>query len=146
MTRHLRRRIRRGVVGVIVEQERLLVIRRSLHVSAPNKICFPGGGQERFETEEATVVRELNEELSLSVAPVSRLWQCISRSGVELAWWQVSVDGPVEPIPAPLEVAEFAWMGPEELELHPDLLESNREFLNAWRAGQFELKGLRAPW
>ena len=44
---------RRGVVGVVVEGGRLLVIERSQTVEAPGMFCFPGGGIEPGEAEQA---------------------------------------------------------------------------------------------
>lgn len=44
--------VRHGVVAVVVENRRWLVIRRSQCVVAPGKYCFPGGGIETAETEE----------------------------------------------------------------------------------------------
>ena len=43
---------RRGVVAVIVRDQRLLVIRRASGVAAPGMYCFPGGGIEPGEIEE----------------------------------------------------------------------------------------------
>ena len=40
---------RRGVVGVIFREDRLLVIRRSLTVVAPGLLCLPGGGIEEVQ-------------------------------------------------------------------------------------------------
>lgn len=134
--------LRCGVVGVVVQDERLLVIRRSLYVSAPNMLCFPGGTQEPLESEETTVVREFGEELSLPVLPLAPLWRCVARGGLELSWWQVAiVDGAV-PVPAPAEVSDVYWMPANVLEQQPDLLPTNRDFLAAWRCGAFVLDGL----
>jgi len=133
---------RRGIVGVVVQSQRLLVIRRSTHVTAPHWLCFPGGEQEHHETEMSAVVRELDEELSLPVRPLASLWRNAPYAGLELAWWQVTILGEATPVPAPMEVAEYFWMHPDELQEQPQLLPSNLEFLKAWRRGEFTLHGL----
>jgi 8-oxo-dGTP pyrophosphatase MutT (NUDIX family) len=131
--------LRRGAVGVIVEQGRFLVIRRAPHISAGGKICFPGGGIEPGEAEEAALVRELWEELRVRVRPVRRLWQSVTPWNVHLAWWSaVRVDAvPLDPQPE--EVAEYRWLDPTELAAEVDLLASNREFLAAIAAGEITL-------
>ena len=52
-----------GVVAVIPQGDRLLVIRRSRHVVAPRQFCFPGGHLVSGESEQEGLVRELDEEL-----------------------------------------------------------------------------------
>ena len=56
---------REGVVGVIQQEERFLVIRRSAHVVAPGKLCFPGGGIEAGESQPVALCRELMEEIAV---------------------------------------------------------------------------------
>lgn len=126
---------RRGVVGVIVEQGRLLVIRRAPGVVAPGKLCFPGGAIEPDETEPQALVRELQEELGVAARPLRRLWQSTTPRGVILAWWLAERHG--QPCaPNPHEVASVYWFTPAELFQQPDLLESNRQFLAAVTSGQ----------
>jgi 8-oxo-dGTP diphosphatase len=122
---------RRGVVAVIARGELLLAIRRSPHVPAPGKICFPGGGLEAGESEEDALVRELREELGLAVRPIRRLWTSETPWRVALSWWRAEVDDPVHHQKDPFEVSEVLWLAPRELIAHPDLLTSNQEFLTA---------------
>ncbi|MBL9094299.1 MAG: NUDIX domain-containing protein [Planctomycetaceae bacterium] len=135
--------MRRGAVAVIVENGKYLVIRRAAGVSAPGKLCFPGGGIEGEESEEAAVVRELREELAAHVRPLRRLWQCVTPWQVHLSWWLAERcrSAPLEPHPP--EVAEYLWLTLEELEAHPDLLYSNREFLAAVARGELDVTYVR---
>lgn len=125
---------------VVMREGRLLVIRRSKEVRAPGAYCFPGGGMEPGETEEETVVREMAEELSATAVPIRRLWQSVTPWQVELSWWlaELSRDEPLTPNPA--EVESLHWLTLEELQDLPELLESNRHFLDAWRLGAFSLE------
>lgn len=131
--------MRRGVVGVLVRDGRLLVIRRAATVVAPLAYCFPGGGIEGAETESAALVRELREELNIEVRPRRLLWRCTTPWEVDLAWWLAEHDPAVEPIPNPDEVHSCAWHRVDEMLALEQLLESNRQFLAAWARGEFEL-------
>jgi 8-oxo-dGTP diphosphatase len=130
---------RRGAVAVVVRQGRLLVIRRSQQVVAPGKFCFPGGGIEAGETEEAALVREIGEELAVSVRPVRLLWRSITPWHVDLSWWLCDLDAQAVPRPNPLEVESVHWFAPTEMAQLSDLLESNHHFLQALAAGDIKL-------
>jgi 8-oxo-dGTP diphosphatase len=120
---------RRGAVAVVVRDGRMLVIRRARTVVAPLVYCFPGGGIEGDETEEEALIRELREEVALAIRPVRRLWHCVTAWKVELAWWLGEMEPGAVPVANPREVESIHWYTPEEMARLPDLLESNREFL-----------------
>jgi mutator protein MutT len=130
---------RQGAVAVIVRQGRLLVIRRSRQVVVPGKFCFPGGGIEAGETEEMALVREIREELRVSVRPVRLLWRSITSWHVALSWWLSDLDPEAVADPNPLEVESVHWFAPTEMARLADLLESNRQFLKALAAGEIDL-------
>ena len=132
-----------GVVGVLVRGDRLLVIRRSQSVRAPGRYCFPGGGMEPGETEEQTLVRELQEELGVVVRPIRRLHRSITPWRVDLRWWLAEVDPAATLTPHPAEVEAALWCSITELVSIEALLDSNREFVAAWQRGDFEIDGLR---
>ena len=131
--------IRYGVAVVIPRGETLLVIRRSALVLAPGKFCFPGGGIEPGESEAETVIREISEELGVAVTPVRRLWQSSTRWRVDLAWWLAELSPAIEPVPNPAEVESCHWLTIDEMLAHPELLDSNRDFLTALLAREFSL-------
>jgi len=130
---------RRGAVAVMAHQGRLLVIRRSRTVIAPGTFCFPGGRIEPGETEQEALVRELREELGAAIRPVRRIWQCVTPWQVRLAWWSARLDDGTELVPNPAEVESVHWWTPEEMAQLPDLLESNRRFLEALARGEIDL-------
>ena len=136
---------RRGVVAVVLREGRLLVIRRSSHVVAPGVLCFPGWGIEAGESEAEALVREVGEELGVTVLPLARAWKSVTSWNVEIAWWRADMDGAAEIVPNPTEVASAHWLTPLELLSRPDVLESNRHFLTAIATRQIVVEGLVFP-
>lgn len=132
---------RRGVVAIIARQNRLLVVRRSRQVVAPGTYCFPGGAIEGIESEQEALVREIREELAVTLVPLRRLWQSVTPWNVHLAWWLARLAPEAEPVPNPAEVDLVLWCTPAEMAGLPGLLESNRAFLAALAAGQIDLAG-----
>jgi 8-oxo-dGTP pyrophosphatase MutT (NUDIX family) len=132
-------RRKRGVVGIIIRQQRLLIIRRSLHVTAPGKLCLPGGGIESGETESDALVREMREELAIDVDPVRRCWRSVTPWGTNLAWWLARLDDEVTPVANPAEVAEFHWMSRSEIRTAREMLPSLPTFVDALEKGEVEL-------
>ena len=130
---------RRGVVGIVACDGRLLVIRRARTVVAPLVYCFPGGGIEPGESEEAALVREFREEIGVSVRPLRRLWQCVTPWKVQLAWWLAELEPGQTPVGNPREVESIHWLTSAELAATPDLLVTNREFLELVERGEIEL-------
>ena len=120
---------REGVVGVVQQEGRFLVIRRSVHVVAPGKICFPGGGIEAGESQPVALCRELMEELSVEVIPGEKLWESIGRSNTRVHWWSAVITGTASLRANPKEVESVFWMTREELLEQDDLLPGNRDFL-----------------
>ena len=126
---------RRGVVVVVTRDERFLVIRRSQNVRAPGTHCFPGGHIEPGESEAEAARRELLEELAVEATPLRLLWRSVTPWNVELAWWSAEIAKSAGLVPNPLEVETFHWLTAAEIRRLPDLLASNREFLDAWESG-----------
>jgi len=121
---------RYGVIAVVMQDEKLLVIRRSQFVIAPGKLCFPGGGIEPGETPEQALVREFREELGEAIFPVRQIWESMTPWRVHLRWWVVRLPEPFTLVPNPQEVEAVEWLAFAELRGHPDLLSSNIPFLD----------------
>jgi 8-oxo-dGTP pyrophosphatase MutT (NUDIX family) len=131
---------RRGAVAVIPRGDQVLVIRRSRSVVAPLTYCFPGGGIEEGESEQSALVREVCEELGVVVRPVRRLWQCVTPWKVHLAWWLAEMPARSVPTANPAEVESIHWVTPGQMAQLPDLLESNRLFLDLVQRGEIRLR------
>ncbi|MDE0938783.1 MAG: NUDIX domain-containing protein [Pirellulales bacterium] len=123
-------RQREGVVAVIQQDATFLVIRRSRHVVAPGKLCFPGGGIEVGESQEEALCRELIEELSVKVVPQTKLWESETRAQTRIHWWSAVISEGEALQANPKEVASIYWMTKDDLLKHADLLEGNRAFLD----------------
>ncbi|TWT91821.1 NUDIX hydrolase [Neorhodopirellula pilleata] len=136
-----RRNRKRGVIGVIFRDDRLLVIRRSMTVNAPGKLCLPGGGIESGESETEALVREMQEELEIPVNPVRLCHRSVTPWGTQLAWWIAEIIDNVEPTANPEEVSDFFWMTPDEIAQASNVLPSLPDFIGAWRSGEIDL-----PW
>ncbi len=130
---------RHGVVAVIMREERFLVIRRAAGIAAPGKYCFPGGGIEPGELEDEALRRELLEELAAEVQPLRCIWRSVTPWGVALSWWFSALTDTATIVPNPAEVDSVHWLLRDEMLTLPELLESNRLFLDAIAAGEISL-------
>lgn len=130
---------RHGVVAVIQEESKLLVIRRSHLVRAPNLLCFPGGGIEPGESIEEAMHREMMEELQLPIHIERHLWSSVTRWGTKLEWLLCHRAERITPTPNPDEVAEVMWLTGEEILARNDLLGSLPDFFEALERRQFQL-------
>jgi len=131
--------VKRGVVAVTQRNGLFLAIRRGRSVAAGGRVCFPGGHIEPGEEEHVAVVRECREELAAEVEPRECVWRSVTAWGTALAWWTVSLADEAVLVPHPVEVDEILWLSLDDLLAEPTLLEGNRDFLLAARAGTVPL-------
>ncbi|HOY49945.1 MAG TPA: 8-oxo-dGTP diphosphatase MutT [Flavobacteriales bacterium] len=59
--------------AILIEEHRILAVRRSMSMNRPGKWEFPGGKIESGETAEQCLIRELQEELAIRVEVIQPL-------------------------------------------------------------------------
>ncbi len=115
-------RVRRGVIGIMSQASRFLMIRRAEGIAKGGSWCFPGGHVERGETPKTAIIREVREELAVTIKPVSRLGslRVMDSRHILVAWRVEYVVG--EYRPDPREIAEMRWLTPQEIrDIRPTL-------------------------
>lgn len=104
------------VAGLIIgEDGRILITQRRADQALPLQWEFPGGKVEPGESPEAALVRELREEIGVTVA-VGRIWDVLFHAYptfdlVMLVYACRITDGE----PRAVEVADLVWAAPREL-------------------------------
>ena len=119
---------REAIVAVLLRADRLLAIRRGPAVARPGYWQPVSGKIEPGESQREAVVREVREEVGLTVVPLAKVWESETDDGTfRLHWWTANAEmGDV--VPDPDEVGEARWVTPEEfLSLDP-VFEGDREF------------------
>jgi 8-oxo-dGTP diphosphatase len=103
------------VAGLVARAGRVLIAQRRADQSLPLLWEFPGGKVEPGEAPTAALVRELREELAITVE-VHRIWDVLFHAYPEfdlvmLVYACSITDGE----PRAVEVADLAWAAPDEL-------------------------------
>src|SRR5712675_204869 len=123
-------RVHGVAVAVRREDGKWLMVRRSKNVGSPLKVCFPGGTIEAGESQEEAVVREMKEELGLSVRPIRNVWRYeFPEKPLTLWGWIAEVEDGAEIEIDEDEIAEVMWLEAGEGISHPDALPTNRHFI-----------------
>ncbi len=130
---------------MVARAGRFLMIRRAAHILAGNAWCFVGGGLEPGESQAEGVVREFFEEVGGHVRPREKVWEYVSPTRhLRLHWWRAELLSDEFTL-NPDEVAEIRWCTPAEIDALPDVLASNRQFLDLVRRGLIEAGDCDAP-
>ena len=120
---------KRSIAGIAVRDGRFLVAKRKEGGAIGLRWEFPGGKVEEGESDEDALRREFEEELGISVIPLSLIGLSFfhSVSGKrELAAWRVDI--PQECILELREHSDIAWVTRAELDAL-DLADSDRSLL-----------------
>jgi 8-oxo-dGTP diphosphatase len=129
-----------GIVAVVMRGELTLVIRRGRGVSSSGYICPLSGKVEPGESEPATLVREVREEVGLEVRPIRRVWECVSADGAyDLHWWLAEYIGGELALDA-REVSGAWWVLPSDVPSFPDTFAGDRKFYSDVLPGLPELR------
>lgn len=103
------------VCAFIFEGQKVLITQRPSHKSEPLCWEFPGGKVEPNESEQAAIVREINEELNLEVIAEERLGSVVStfnQNTIELIAWRCRLAGGTMIL---REHSDFRWVHISEL-------------------------------
>ncbi len=119
------------IVGCQRDDGRWLLIRRSEHVAAPLKVCFPGGAVEPGESRDAAAVREVREELGLAVDLIDQVWHHEFTDRNLTLWGYLATPVGERVKPDPHEVAEVLWLTAEQASNHPDAMTKTDRFILA---------------
>lgn len=105
----------RVVAGFVIKNGTLLVAQRSQNMSNAGKWEFPGGKVEVGESDQSAIIRELREELGVTVHPHEIVGEVLDSSSdpqIHLIGIRCSLESGA---PRALEHAEVRWMHPEAL-------------------------------
>ena len=105
---------------------KMLLQKRKYDMKRPGMWEHPGGKRERGETLEATLHRELKEELGVESEILAQLTTCVLQVEVDLhvTLFAVRIEGD----PHPYEAEELRWIEPLEAVLHYPLVPSGYQF------------------
>lgn len=129
--------VRHGIVVACTRGDgRWLLVRRAESLErAPGRVGFPGGVIEPGESQPQAVVREMAEELNLTVIPRRPFWEKPGDvPGFHLHGWLADVEDWAALRPDPAEVAEVLWLTPDEAANHPLAFHGNAGFVAALQA------------
>ncbi|WP_427923610.1 NUDIX domain-containing protein [Streptomyces sp. cg40] len=120
---------REAIVAVLRRADRVLVIRRGPDSARSGYWAPLSGKLEPGETQEEALVREVHEEVGLTVSPLAKVWQSDTDDGVfRLHWWTATETGNGTIVPDPGEVSEVRWVTPAEFLTMAPLFDADREF------------------
>ncbi|MER5941876.1 NUDIX domain-containing protein [Streptomyces sp. NPDC001928] len=117
-----------AIVAVLLRADRVLAVRRGPAVARPGYWQPVSGKIEAGETQRDAVVREVHEEVGLTVVPLAKVWESQTDDGsFRLHWWTARAEtGDV--VPDPDEVGEARWVTPQEFLSMDPVFEGDREF------------------
>ena len=103
------------VAAIIRRDNKILITQRHGHVHLPGLWEFPGGKVEPQESFEAALLREIREELGVSIS-VGEVFFSIEHDyptkSVRLHFFNCSI---IQGEPQALDVADLRWVSPDEL-------------------------------
>ena len=133
----------RVACAVILKDKKILVTQRGPGMTMPFKWEFPGGKIEVGETDEACILRELKEELHISVLLSEKLTETTHRYNdfqITLVPFLAHYESGSITL---TEHMNYSWLSPDELN-DPDWAEADKpvvtEVLNMFASNQLQFK------
>ena len=126
-------------MAVIFRGGRLLFIKRAEGTPHAGVWAPPSGEIDPGESQEATLVREVREEVGLEVRPLRCVRQSVSASGTHTLYWWLA-----EPLSRTLtldpgEVSEARWVTAAEFTALSPTFPGDRDFFNALWSKEAEI-------
>jgi 8-oxo-dGTP pyrophosphatase MutT (NUDIX family) len=119
---------REAIVAVLRRADRILVIRRGPAVARTGYWQPLSGKVEPGESQQEALVREVREEVGLTVSPGAKVWESETDDGrFRLHWWTAEA-GTGDIVPDPGEVGDFRWVTPQEFLALDPVFDGDREF------------------
>ena len=116
-------------VGILIQDGLVLACQRKRTATYPLKWEFPGGKIEPGESPREALIRELKEELSITVEPGTELFrQEWDYGDMSFRVYYYSIRS-YSGIPTNMTFEQIRWVKPETL-LTMDILDGNREVVN----------------
>ena len=124
------------VDAILINNRKILLIKRAAHLSNGSKWAIPGGFLDRDETCEQAVLRELKEETGLS-GKIVKLFKIVDspkrkneeRQNVAFVY-QIKTEGRIKPDPE--EVTEARWFDVENLPNEEDFASDHFEIIQSF--------------
>jgi len=104
-----------AIVAVVLSGPFVLMIRRGPDGPDPGYWAPPSGKIEPGEGEEAAVIREVKEEVGVTIRPVRKVWESISAGGTHtLHWWLADAEDR-ELRPDRREASDARWVAVSDI-------------------------------
>jgi 8-oxo-dGTP pyrophosphatase MutT (NUDIX family) len=119
---------REAIVAVLRRADRVLVIERGPKARRPGYWAPLSGTLEPGETQEEALVREVREEVGLTVSPLAKVWESETDDRLfRLHWWTAEA-GTDDVVADPGEVSDVRWVTAEEFLAMDTVFDGDREF------------------
>jgi 8-oxo-dGTP pyrophosphatase MutT (NUDIX family) len=119
---------REAIVAVLRRADRVLVIERGPKARRPGYWAPLSGTLEPGETQEEALVREVREEVGLTVSPLAKVWESETDDRLfRLHWWTAEA-GTDDVVADPGEVSDVRWVTAEEFLAMDPVFDGDREF------------------
>jgi 8-oxo-dGTP diphosphatase len=117
-----------AIVAVVLSGPFVLMIRRGPSGPDPGYWAPPSGKLEPGETQEAAVIREVKEEVGVTIRPARKVWESVSAGGTHtLHWWLADAEDH-DLRPHRREVSDARWVTVQEIATLQPTFPGDRHF------------------
>ena len=117
-----------AIVAVVLSGPFVLMIRRGPSGPDPGYWAPPSGKVEPGERQEVAVIREVKEEVGVTIRPVRKVWESISAGGIHtLHWWLANAEDH-DLRPDRREVSDARWVTVQEIATLKPTFPGDRHF------------------